>query len=267
MIGRRRVRAVPLALALCALAGAVRADGTHERVELSLTAGVYRFAAEQDLGGIDQLAVARSGALATTLAAFDLRAAYCPWSRLCLGAVAELIPGQIGGAAALGIGYRGEALVHLLSGRLRPFVLVTGGGLTLFSPESVLGVDTDPTAGWGVGAKVRLGRRWLLRLDLCHLLTDGQGDAELAHNLSLTAGVGYGLLSRPLRQPPPLDRDGDGLTAPQDRCPDQAEDPDGFEDGDGCPDPDNDGDGLADHLDICPGQAGPAPRGCPAARR
>jgi outer membrane protein OmpA-like peptidoglycan-associated protein len=54
---------------------------------------------------------------------------------------------------------------------------------------------------------------------------------------------------------PPPDTEGDGLTDDVDRCPDEAEDPDGFEDGDGCPDPDNDGDGIGDPLDGCPLEA------------
>ena len=52
----------------------------------------------------------------------------------------------------------------------------------------------------------------------------------------------------------PTDRDGDGLLDPVDRCPDKAEDPDHFEDQDGCPDEDNDKDGVADARDVCPDQ-------------
>ncbi len=52
----------------------------------------------------------------------------------------------------------------------------------------------------------------------------------------------------------PKDDDRDGLKNDEDRCPKQAEDKDGFEDEDGCPDPDNDGDRVADKKDKCPGQ-------------
>jgi len=48
------------------------------------------------------------------------------------------------------------------------------------------------------------------------------------------------------------DRDHDGLNDDKDRCPDKAEDPDGFEDGDGCPEFDNDKDGVLDAIDKCP---------------
>jgi outer membrane protein OmpA-like peptidoglycan-associated protein len=50
----------------------------------------------------------------------------------------------------------------------------------------------------------------------------------------------------------PQDRDRDGVADKSDACPDEAEDPDGFKDDDGCPDPDNDGDGMADRADKCP---------------
>jgi OOP family OmpA-OmpF porin len=52
--------------------------------------------------------------------------------------------------------------------------------------------------------------------------------------------------------PKPGDRDGDGLNDNVDKCPDDPEDKDGFEDDDGCPDLDNDGDGIKDVVDKCP---------------
>jgi outer membrane protein OmpA-like peptidoglycan-associated protein len=48
------------------------------------------------------------------------------------------------------------------------------------------------------------------------------------------------------------DRDSDGIDDADDKCPDEAEDVDGFEDLDGCPDADNDGDGINDGDDSCP---------------
>lgn len=53
--------------------------------------------------------------------------------------------------------------------------------------------------------------------------------------------------------PPVLDTDGDGYMDDVDMCVSDAEDFDGFEDRDGCPDLDNDGDGIADKNDACPG--------------
>lgn len=64
--------------------------------------------------------------------------------------------------------------------------------------------------------------------------------------------------------PPPPDSDGDGLTDPDDACPQQPEDMDAFQDQDGCPDPDNDQDGILDTADACVEQPGPVEnRGCP----
>ena len=53
----------------------------------------------------------------------------------------------------------------------------------------------------------------------------------------------------------PGDCDGDGILGKQDKCPRDPEDFDGFEDEDGCPDPDNDADGILDVDDQCPNQA------------
>ncbi len=50
----------------------------------------------------------------------------------------------------------------------------------------------------------------------------------------------------------PIDRDGDGVADALDRCPDEAEDCDRHDDGDGCPDLDNDDDGILDVCDRCP---------------
>ncbi len=54
---------------------------------------------------------------------------------------------------------------------------------------------------------------------------------------------------------PDPDNDKDGILDEQDRCPEIAEDKDGFEDLDGCPDLDNDNDGIADASDKCPLEA------------
>ncbi len=60
------------------------------------------------------------------------------------------------------------------------------------------------------------------------------------------------------------DRDNDGIRDDIDKCPDEPEDKDGFQDEDGCPDPDNDQDGVLDKEDGCPNQPGTkAMDGCP----
>ena len=86
----------------------------------------------------------------------------------------------------------------------------------------------------------------------------------LAKNSFLSLGAGRGLLANKGANPdfrafigivfePSIgDRDGDGLKDDVDKCPDDPEDFDGFQDEDGCPDPDNDHDGIPDVDDKCP---------------
>jgi OOP family OmpA-OmpF porin len=67
---------------------------------------------------------------------------------------------------------------------------------------------------------------------------------------------------------PDFDNDDDGVADESDKCPTEKEDLDGFEDQDGCLDPDDDHDGIPDVNDACPREAGPdSPdakrRGCP----
>ncbi len=54
---------------------------------------------------------------------------------------------------------------------------------------------------------------------------------------------------------PDPDNDNDSILDADDPCPNVAEDLDGFEDQDGCPEPDNDGDGILDASDGCPNVA------------
>jgi hypothetical protein len=67
---------------------------------------------------------------------------------------------------------------------------------------------------------------------------------------------------------PDPDNDEDDVLDEDDKCPLEPEDQDGFEDEDGCPDPDNDRDGILDEQDACPNEAGPPhpdpeKNGCP----
>ncbi len=85
----------------------------------------------------------------------------------------------------------------------------------------------------------------------------------LNSNIAINAGAGTGLIQGvgvpQLRAfvgfmfvQEQSDRDGDGIRDEDDQCPTVAEDLDGFEDGDGCPDTDNDGDTIPDDQDKCP---------------
>ncbi len=255
-----------LALLAALVAAPAGAAPFLRRVELGATAGFYRIDPQSDLGDSErQTNHLRLFYQDAWLGALSLRAsvALLPSERLALGVVLGVAPGAIRGRPALLLSYRAELVLHLLTGPVMPYLSLGGGGLTLTTPPSILGTDTDPAGAWGAGVKLKLGRRFRLRLDFVHVLSDPLSTARVAHHVE--AGLGLGLLLDPGPPPPDPspDRDRDGLLNSVDRCPDQAEDPDGFEDRDGCPDPDNDQDGVPDELDLCPNRPGPGPRGCP----
>ena len=99
--------------------------------------------------------------------------------------------------------------------------------------------------------------RTLLGVRLGFGLGDDKGSA-------IHRDADYVLRRRPLDAPPAAnDTDGDGILDTEDECPTEAEDKDGFEDANGCPDPDNDGDGVLDVDDVCPLKPGIAEaQGC-----
>jgi len=76
---------------------------------------------------------------------------------------------------------------------------------------------------------------------------------------SLSAGVGAPDLRAFVgirgERPTDIDLDDDGIVDKRDNCPQAAEDKDGFEDEDGCPDLDNDNDGIPDVVDECDNEA------------
>ncbi|HEX7879085.1 MAG TPA: PorV/PorQ family protein [Candidatus Eisenbacteria bacterium] len=109
-----------------------------------------------------------------------------------------------------------------------------------------LGLDAGRFAG-GLG----FGMDWVT-FDYAYVVEpeDFQGSN---HRLGLK--LNFGCDEQPMMARSAGDRDHDGIPDDTDRCPDQPEDFDGFQDTDGCPDPDNDGDGVVDAQDQCPGQA------------
>ncbi|MBJ6764829.1 OmpA family protein [Myxococcaceae bacterium JPH2] len=133
------------------------------------------------------------------------------------------------------------AEMHLRTPLVRPFTFNQSDSLK--SPWELL-----------VGARTKIWGNWGLELNVGRGLnvTTGYGREALRVMFALRYDEAF------------LDSDGDGIPDVRDRCPTVAEDKDGFQDSDGCPDPDNDGDGIADGQDSCPDQKGLADRkGCP----
>lgn len=163
----------------------------------------------------------------------------------------------------------------------------TAGVLVRSESQTLLNYTYGQELPWALGLVIRpralgidsQGRwQWFLESSGAVALTPSFGSARgspllfgissryaFARNFSALAGVQlpldsavgapsfrvvFGLSWAPRLQ----DSDGDGIPDDSDDCPEMAEDFDGFEDDDGCPDDDNDGDGIPDKVDKCPNQ-------------
>src|SRR5262249_15797421 len=122
-------------------------------------------------------------------------------------------------------------------GRLT-FFLETHGYLPL-SPIAPFSSAKVSEAQLGLGVRYAIGDVSLLA-GVEHSLVSGIGNAPLR----ATIGIGWA--------PRTHDADHDGIPADVDQCRELAEDKDGFQDADGCPDGDNDDDGVPDADDKCP---------------
>lgn len=180
-----------------------------------------------------------------------------------LGAEAELgvLPtaSREGGAAVIGLGYRVHGIAQFMApgARFRPFVLLGVGGMSAISADpDVLATDTNFMIQAGAGVKLRLGASYGLRLD-GRLLLPPARESSVTTDLEITLGFykNFGSTDDIVKAVKSVtDLDGDGLFGDADKCPEVAEDPDGFQDEDGCPEEDNDGDGIMDVNDRCPDQ-------------
>ncbi|MEW6776013.1 MAG: OmpA family protein, partial [Bdellovibrionota bacterium] len=152
---------------------------------------------------------------------------------------------EAGSAFEIGAGY--ELPAEWITRRFS--FLATLAGETEFTGSDVEEIPFELLGGFrwapveGLSLQTAAGRGF----------TDGFGspDFRIVFGLSWHAPKG----AEPVPAPVDDDPDGDGLAGAADACPADAEDKDGHEDTDGCPDPDNDGDGISDAADKCPLEA------------
>ena len=128
------------------------------------------------------------------------------------------------------------------------------GTCTLYSGRPCRDAVYWPGAGRGDRTLlVTLGATAQVSGDLRATLMIGTGQlGARGDELRVTTGLVWAPEPAGAAQSGSHDRDGDGIPDATDACPDEPEDKDGYQDEDGCPDPDTDGDGIADAQDKCP---------------
>jgi OOP family OmpA-OmpF porin len=270
------------------------------QLELGAFGGVHVFANDLELGVADDPGKVPSP---KTGAIFGLRLALTvlPW--ISLEGEVGLIPSADNFPAQnytlYLMSYKLHALVHLMHGRARPFLLAGIGAMqvvsTVTDPQyTEIAKDTDFEFHFGAGLKYAITNELDARIDARLVFLPNTGHNTFSADPEFLGGLTYrfGGEAPPPPPPPPApplvkdsdrddipdnvdkcpnepedrdgfqdtdgcpdpDNDGDGIPDAQDKCPDQPEDKDGFQDADGCPDPDNDGDGIPDAQDKCPDQ-------------
>jgi outer membrane protein OmpA-like peptidoglycan-associated protein len=161
-----------------------------------------------------------------------------------------LLGGRLGLGANFGGAYRKEAFVG--SAKLGPELRYGAGASYLVSP--ILSVLAE---GFGSASLSGGGGNSVLEAELAAQLH------PMSSKLVFTLGGGFGVTDGVGSPSMRLfagaafvnelaDQDGDGIADDKDQCATAPEDIDGYQDQDGCPDPDNDGDGIADAQDKCP---------------
>lgn len=178
-------------------------------------------------------------------------------------------------------------------GRWQPFILAGGGAIGV-RPDPGLPLQSEVLGTFHAGAGLRVNvAKWVgVRLDGRMLLVPETGVSSITQHWEVLGSV-YARIGFEPEKPPepvkPVDRDGDNIVEPDDKCPNEPGPienggcPDKDSDGDtvvdrldqcldkpgvvannGCPDTDTDGDGIVDRLDKCPSEVGPkGNKGCP----
>jgi len=257
-------RSAVFVLALLAVSSTASAN-----VEVGGVAGLHIFSSKSNLGYIStspQATTQKNSAL------FGMRLGVYVSNALGLELEGGLIPSEsrtlvfdvfnIAARAQVVYQFRTSVPEH----NLIPFVLAGAGMLDLVKTNNsdVLKKDLEVMGHIGAGVKYRTAAGWGVRFDARALL--GKSNASgVAVDFELLASL-YREWGRPTTEiaktedttkpaAEGADADNDGILDALDKCPKEAEDKDGFQDEDGCPDPDNDGDGIADANDKCPTEA------------
>ena len=268
-----RFKAVRPAL-VAALATVGMASTAQANVEVGGTAGVHVFSETNELG-VNDVAFAPSE---RNSALFGARIGVFFGPMLGVEAEFGVIPSEARQLVydVWNITYRAQLVAQFRAAddnaKVIPFVFVGGGGTQIVKTDgadagiNAINKDTDAALFVGLGAKYRVDNGWGLRIDGRILfppasnedakdpMAAGSDGFTTDFELLLSIYKEFGRKTPEKKPPPPPvddDPDKDGIHGDADKCPTEAEDKDGFEDENGCPDPDNDGDGIADAQDNC----------------
>jgi OOP family OmpA-OmpF porin len=250
-------------------AGITAVPSAHANVEVGITAGVHKFNHANELGVPDATDTVTPTSLANS-ALFGVRIGYYFNTLLGIEVEAGVIPSETRGTPVVDawtVTYRGHLIAQFRAAnsanRFIPFVVAGASAFSLVSSknESIIGKDTDAAVYGGFGFKWRVNNGWGLRADARMLFPPSSADKGITTDYEVLLSV-YKEFGRKVTKPVekvvekgPTDTDGDGINDDTDKCVNDAEDKDGFEDTDGCPDTDNDKDGVPDATDKCPNEA------------
>ncbi|MCG8555783.1 MAG: hypothetical protein MJD61_10935 [Proteobacteria bacterium] len=186
-------------------------------------------------------------------------------------------PGRYAGEGSGRFELRALADFHLLGASLATHL----GWLHRTRPKAVFATRVRDRLGFGIGLKLPLliarglaglielrgttdaGKPFAARAGTSLVLQSGLRASlgELTFTVAVARGLVAGVGSPAIRAtlgvswaPRSHDQDEDGLDDDVDACPPLPEDLDGFQDDDGCPDPDNDNDLVPDVDDLCPNE-------------
>ncbi|MBP9089026.1 MAG: OmpA family protein [Kofleriaceae bacterium] len=261
----KRLTRHSLAATLLAVAGlAASAPTASANVEIGGTAGIHVFNQNNELGVAD----AKNATSLRNSVLFGLRLGYMFNDMLGVEGEVGIIPTEARQLVfeVWGLTYRGQIIAQFRGSkpenRVLPFVLVGAGNTRVIKSanENVIAKDTDLAAYVGIGAKYRVDNGWGLRFDGRVMFPPSSDSKSVTTDFEALISVykEWGRTDSTAKiedkKPEPVsdDPDGDGIKGSADTCPTEAEDKDGFQDEDGCPDLDNDGDGVADTADKCP---------------
>jgi len=237
---------------------------SHEglQVEVGAFGGVHLFAKNLELGIADDAAINNSPKSPSPVFGLRLALDIGPWFAIEGEGAGYPTPERKHNYKLFLTNWRIHALVHLAPGRVRPFILAGVGAMnvtyTIGTEYDEIKYDTDMDFHFGAGVKIDLNELVALRFDARGVLLPNIEHNHLSLDWEFLGGLSFtfgGTPPAPPPPPPPKDSDADGILDNVDKCPTEAEDKDGFEDQDGCPDLDNDKDGIPDAQDKCPNEA------------